>query len=114
MLAGSYQEDDGGASLALRSGGATPSGAPDGDKPRVTCRAGLRACAAEAREAVPAALLSSFQNRYLAANVVYFCYATGILYIDLVMWPNAWTEDDVANVNRAYLGFGCLHIVNAL
>lgn len=113
MLAGSYQEDDGGASLALRGGGgATPASEPE--KPRVTCRAGLRACAAEAREAVPAALLSSFQNRYLAANVVYFCYATGILYIDLVMWPNAWTEDDVANVNRAYLGFGCLHIINAL
>lgn len=45
---------------------------------------------------------------------MYFIYATGILYIDLVLWPNAWTEDQVANVNRVYLGMGVAHLLNAL
>ena len=105
MLAGSYQENDG-----LETAAVSPS---KDDKP-VKCGAAISACCAESKTACPAALFSSFQNRYLFANVVYFIYATGILYIDLVAWPNAWTDDDVANVNRLYLGFGCLHMVNAL
>lgn len=49
---------------------------------------------------------------YFRWCVVFCCvcsiYATLILYIDLVLWPNCWTDDDLANLNRVYLGAGCV------
>lgn len=104
MLASGYQEDDGSATTAF------------GSKPGATAtfREARAMCWKEAGTTIPAAILSSFQNRYLAANIIYFIYATLILYIDLVLWPNCWTDDDLANLNRVYLGAGCLHLVNAL
>ena len=55
-----------------------------GKEKRVTLCEAMTACRQEAKTECPAACFSSFRNRYLFANIVYFIYATGILYIDLV------------------------------
>lgn len=74
-------------------------------------------------------LLVSVKNRYLWANVVYLIYASGILYVDLVAYP-AYTailaketaagsttpgaDAQLAYVNRLYLGFAVIHLLNSL
>lgn len=109
MLAGSSYQDDPDAGAKPLTGG---EGGGSGDQ-RVTLSSAAAACRAQAATDCPAACMSSFRNRYLFANIVYFIYATGVLYIDLVAYPNAYTEDAVANVNRLYLAMGVFHLINA-
>ena len=60
-MLGSYQEDDGSGTPAL--GGKSDR--------KVTFKEARGLCWKEAKETLPTALLSSFQNRYLGANVIY-------------------------------------------